>query len=285
MNKNETLKIEGFEAVEYFSGKNGRIMVGNSLTSFEKGLWTNDVVLGASFAGVPTGVLPLRQGAKGWIAHEAGPGKDEAGIGGLMIADEYSVPAAAIATMEARVGDGATLLTGSVSRCNNAAKALGVTPGQSGEEAAHLMLKGKPGRQIDLSNRVDEETHSVDTPDGKVCLCWSTSRVVGEHPDDVFCVASHGGKTMALYALEINPKGVICNDAGKGKDNSGVEGLWELDNHGIMAATVSTDSARIGYPMETYENGVISAVNKTAEAKGIQVGQTAKEAAKLMLKS
>ncbi|MDR7076153.1 uncharacterized protein YunC (DUF1805 family) [Neobacillus niacini] len=285
MKKMEFPKIEGFEAVEYFSGSNGRIMVGNSLTSFEKGNWTNDVVLGASFAGVPTGVLPLRQGAKGWIAHEAGPGKDEAGIGGLVIADEYGVPAAAIATMEASLGDGRTLLTGSVSRCNNAAKALGVAPGQTGEEAAHLMLKGKPGKQIDISGRVDEETHSVDTPYGKVYLCWSTSRVKGMHPDDIFCVASHGGETMALYALGIMPKGVICNDAGKGMDDSGVDGLWTLDKHGIMAATVSTDTARIGYPMDTYEVGIISTINKTAEAKGIRVGQTAREAAQLMLKS
>jgi hypothetical protein len=44
---------------------------------------------------------------------------------------------------------------------------------------------------------------------------WSFSRVRGEHPNDVFCVASHGGKVMAQYALQVMPRGVIANDAGR----------------------------------------------------------------------
>jgi len=276
-------KIEGFQTVEYYTGPEGRIVVGNSLTCFEKGDWSDAVVLGASFAGVPTGILPVRQGCRGWIAHEAGPGKDEAGIGGLPLADEYGVPAAAIATMEARLGDGRTLLSGRVSRLNRAAAALGVQPGQTGEEAARLMLKGRPGRPVDVTGRVDEETHEIETPEGIVYACWSTSRVKGTHPEDVFCVASHGGETMALYALRIQPKGLICNDAGRGLDDSGIAGIWMLDEHRIAAATVSTDSARIGDPMSTYNDGVISAVNRTAEEIGVRAGMTAKEAARIML--
>jgi|HigsolmetaAR203D_1030402.scaffolds.fasta_scaffold00440_8 uncharacterized protein YunC (DUF1805 family) len=278
-------KIEGFQTVDYYTGPEGRIVVGNSLTCFEKGDWSDAVVLGASFAGVPTGILPVRQGAKGWIAHEAGPGKDEAGIGGLPLADEYGVPAAAIATMEARLGDGRTLLTGRVSRVNNAAAALGVKPGQTGEEAAFLMLKAKNGTPVDVTGRVDEETHTIETPEGNVYACWSTSRVKGQHPEDVFCVASHGGETMGLYALRISPKGLICNDAGKGMDDSGIAGIWMLDEKNIAAATVSTDSARIGDPMSTYNDGIISAVNKTAEKLGIKVGMTAIEAARRMLRA
>ena len=63
------------------------------------------------------------------------------------------------------------------------------------------------------------------TPQGKVYACWSFSRVNEPHPNDVFCVASHGAKVMALYALRIMPKGLICNDAGRGLDDSGIEGL------------------------------------------------------------
>jgi hypothetical protein len=40
------------------------------------------------------------------------------------------------------------------------------------------------------------------------------------------CSASrHGAKIMALYALRIAPKGLICNDTGRGLDDSGIEEL------------------------------------------------------------
>ena len=267
----------------HYEDDRGRVVVGNSLTSFESTDHRRDVVLGASFAGAPTGVLPVRQGARAWIAHEAGPGKDEAGIAGLPISDRLGVPAAAIATNTARLSDGDTLLTGTVSRMNEAAAALGVTPGMTGEEAAHVMLNAREGEPRDVSGIVDETTILIkETDNGNIYSCWSSSRVTGKHPNDVFLVASHGAKLMALYALRIEPKGLICNDAGFGLDDSGIEGLFELDDHGISAAAVSTDSARIGDPASTYE-GTISAVNSTAAAKGVRVGQSAQEASELML--
>jgi hypothetical protein len=269
--------------VHFDGGAAGRIMVGNSLTSYDDGAWLNDVLLGASFAGVPTGAIPLRQGAKAWIAHEAGPGKDNAGIGGLPLAQRFGVPAAAIATMTARLSDGLSLLTGKVSHANQAAEALGVKPDLSGEEAAHLMLKARPGQPHDVSALVDERTHEVaSTPEGRIYACWSFSRLAGEHASNVFCVASHGAKLMALYTLRIRPKGLICNDAGMGLDASGIEGLAMLDEHGIASATVSTDSARIGDALSTYRDGIISAVNQVAQAKGVQVAMRATEAARLM---
>jgi hypothetical protein len=266
------------------AGTDGRIVVADSLSYFEHQPWTNDVVVGASFAGAPTAAMCMRQGVKAWIAHEAGPGKDEAGISGLAFAQRFDVPAAAIATMEARLSDGMTLLTGHVSRANAAAMALGVRPGQTGAEAARLMLKAPPGRPRDFAGLVDEAMHEVaSTPNGKVYACWSFSRVDGPHPQDVFCVASHGAKVMALYALPIRPKGVICNDAGRGLDDSGIEGLAILDTHGIAAAAVAADSARIGDALSTYHDGRISAANAAATAKGVTPGMPASEAARRML--
>ena len=207
------------------AGAEGRIMVADSLSFYEHEPWTNEVAVGASFAGAPTAAMAMRQGVKGWIAHEAGPGRDEAGVSGLPFADRYGVAAAAIATMEARLGDGRTLLTGHVSRANRSAQALGVRAGQTGDQAARLMLKAPCGQLRDFSGLVDEAIHEMAaTPRGKIYACWSFSRVTGAHPDDVFCVASHGAKTMALYALPIRPKGLICNDGGRGLDDSGVEG-------------------------------------------------------------
>lgn len=267
----------------HFEDQRGRILVGNSLTSYEHGSFFRDVTVGASFAGVPTGVVPLRQGSRGWIAHEAGPGLDRAGIGGLAVSDDFGVPAAAISTNTARLSDGDSLLAGTVSEVNRTAAALGLRPGQTGEDAAHLMLRSDEGRPRAVGHLVDERTLTIrETASGNIYSCWSFSRVVGEHPDAVFLVASHGAKIMALYALRVKPRGLICNDAGFGLDNSGIEGLFELDDHGIGAAAVSADTARIGDPTSTY-GGTISAVNAVAASKGVEVGQSAVEAAGLLL--
>lgn len=267
----------------HFENTDGRILVGNSLTSYETGEYFTDVVLGASFAGAQTGKVPLRQGAKGWIAHEAGPGLDDAGISGLPLADSFQVPAAAVATSTAALSNGPSLLTGTVSRANQTAALLGVKAGMSGEEAAHLMLQAPPGRLRNVDGLTDESTRVLKTTEnGSILSCWSFSRVTRKHPDDVFLVASHGAKIMALYALRIGPRGLICNDAGFGLGNSGIEGIFELEQHGIAAATVSTGTARIGDPESTY-GGTISAVNSVAARLGVTVGMKANAAADLML--
>jgi uncharacterized protein YunC (DUF1805 family) len=268
------------------AGERGRIFVGNSLTSFDHGDFLGDVLLGASFAGGPTGAIPLRQGAKGWIAHEAGPGKDEAGIAGLPLSDRFGVPAAAIATMEARLSAGSTLLSGRVSRVNESSRSIGVRVGMTGREAALAMLASDiSGTRHDVSGLIDEDTVVVeDGADGRIVACWSFSRVKQTTSRDVFCVASHGARLMALYALRVRPKGLVCNDAGRGLDDAGIEGLAMLDPHDIAAATVSTDSARIGDPLSTYEDGVLSAVNRSAVAIGLETGMSAKDAVHLMLR-
>jgi hypothetical protein len=266
------------------AGPDGRVMVADSLSFYEHEPWTNDVAVGASFAGTPTAAMAMRQGVKAWIAHEAGPGKDEAGVSGLPFADRYGVPAAAIATMEARLGDGRTLLTGHVSRANRSAASLGVRAGQTGEQAARLMLKAPPGQLRDFYGFVDDAIHEVAaTPVGKIYACWSFSRVTRPHPDDVFCVASHGARTMALYALPIRPKGLICNDGGRGLDDSGIEGLAEMARHGLAAVAVWSASARIGDALSTYRDGIVSSANEPARVRGVTSGMKAAEAARLML--
>jgi hypothetical protein len=266
------------------AGADGRVMVANSLSFYEHEPWLNDVAVGASFAGAPTAAMAMRQGVKGWIAHEAGPGRDEAGVSGLPFADRYGVAAAAIATMEARLGDGRTLLTGHVSRANESAERLGVRAGHTGDQAARLMLKARPGQLREFPGLIDEALHEMAvTPRGTIYACWSFSRVTRAHPDDVFCVASHGAKTMALYALHVGPRGLICNDGGRGLDDSGVEGLAEMERHGFAAAAVSSASARIGDGLSTYHDGIVSAANEPARAKGVTIGMKAATAARVML--
>jgi hypothetical protein len=261
----------------------GRIVVADSLTFFEQGDWRTDVVLGASFAGVPTGILPLRQGARGWLAHEAGPGLDRAGVAGLSVAEAMGVPAAAIATMTARLGDGRSLLSGQVAAANEVARNFGVVTGESGLSAARKMLQAPQGLFRKCDDFVNEDHHEIITEFGRAIAVWSTSRIQGTHRDDVFCVASHGGKTMAFYALRIQPKALICNDAGRGLDDSGIAGLALLDDASVPGATVGTDSARIGDPLSTYYDGVISYENVHAHRCGVRVGMSCAEAVDVLL--
>jgi uncharacterized protein YunC (DUF1805 family) len=242
------------------------------------------VAVGASFAGAPTAAMAMRPGVKAWIAHEGGPGKDDAGVSGLPLAQRFGIPAAAIATMTAGLSRGMTLITGKVSQANQAAMALGVRPGETGGEAAKRMLKAPKGKPCNLHDIIDESIHEVEIgPRGRIYAVWSFSRVKGQHPNEVFCVASHGGKVMAEYALAVKPRGLIANDAGGGLDNSGTDGLELMDLQNIPAATVSADSARIGDALSTYRDGIISAANASARKIGVRAGMAAKEAAHLML--
>lgn len=263
----------------------GRIVVSDSLTFFEQGDWRTDVLLGASFAGVPTGILPLRQGARGWLAHEAGPGLDRAGVGGLSLAEDMGVPAAAIATMTARLGDDRSLLSGQVAAANEVAMNFGVVTGESGLSAARKMLQAPEGLFRKCDGVVNEDQHETITEFGRAIAVWSTSRIQGTHRDDAVCVASHGGKTMAFYALRIQPKALICNDAGRGLDDSGIAGLALLDDASVPGATVGTDSARIGDPRSTYYDGVISYENVLAHQCGVRVGMSCTEAVDVLLQN
>lgn len=266
------------------SGGGGRVLVADSLSYFEHEPHLDDVAVGASFAGAATAAMAMRGGVKAWIAHEGGPGKDDAGVSGLALAQRFGVPAAAIGTMTAGLSRGMTLITGTVSRMNEAALALGVRSGQTGGEAARLMLEAPRGRPCNLHGVIDESIHEVEiAPNGRIFAVWSFARVKGAHPRDVFCVASHAGKVMADYAREVRPRGLIANDAGRGLDDSGIDGLAAMGT--TPAAAVSAASARIGDALSTYRDGVISAANAAALAIGVRPGVTAKEAARLMLQT
>jgi hypothetical protein len=266
------------------SAGGGRVLVADSLSYFEHQAHLDDVAVGASFAGAATAAMAMRGGVKAWIAHEGGPGKDDAGVSGLALAQRFGVPAAAIATMTAGLSRGMTLISGTVSRANQAALALGVRPGQTGGEAARLMLEAPRGRPCNLHGIIDESIHEVEiAANGRIFAVWSFARVKGAHPRDVFCVASHAGKVMADYARQVRPRGLIANDAGRGLDDSGIDGLEAMGT--TPAAAVSAASARIGDALSTYRDGIISAANAAALAIGVRPGITAKEAARLMLQT
>ena len=262
----------------------GRVLVSDSLTHCDDRINARDVFCGGSFAGEEAVAIALRQGVKAVIAHDGGIGKDQAGIGGLALAQRHGVPAAAVATMSARVSDARSLYDGVLSYVNDAARGHGIAPGQAVHTAAWALLKATPGRPIPVPPAAGDELRVlVPGSDGNIVAIWRSSLVTGQHPRDVFCLGSHLSDLVGRQVSAILPRGVIANDVGRAKDDSGIAGLPLLNGVGIPAATVGTLSARPGDALSTYHDGVISACNALAGAAGVRVGMAAKEAAQKLL--
>ncbi len=263
-----------------------RIVVLDSVTQCQGRVEIGDVLVAGSFAGALSLGMALPFGIRALIAHAAGVGKDEAGISALLAADRLGLPAAAVETMSARIGDGPSVHDdGVIAHVNAAAAALGVQIGMSAREAAHLLTRARAPQLIAGDGLVDHSQRVVDEAGGGRVVCLDTLSFASiDNVSDVLCTGSHGGRVNVETLLRIvKPGGVIANDGGMAKDRSGVSGLALLDGAGVAGATVSALSARIGDPRSTWADGVISAVNARATQVGVAVGQPARAAARRIL--
>ena len=100
--------------------------------------------------------------------------------------------------------------------------------------------------------------------------------------DAVIVSGSHGGRSVAPFALGVRPHAVFFNDAGVGKDRAGVAALDPLEEAGMIAIAYASASARIGDAEDGLLCGVVSAVNALGKAAGVEVGQSVAEAAVLL---
>ena len=261
-----------------------RVVVADSVSYGAGRLTNDDVLLAASYAGSSSLVFALRRGLRGVIAHEAGVGLSEAGISGLDLCEGFKIPAAAVATMDAGLSHGASMVDARITHCNARASESGVRAGMGAFAACLLMLKSPPGRTVDPPYVVDPRLHLVaKTAAGSVYATDLTFSIKEQMPHATICGGSHCARVFADSILKIRPSGAMANDAGMGRDRTGVEGLSILADHGIAAASVAAMSARIGNGLSTYNDGIISACNSVAQQKGVRVGMMAKDAAELML--
>ena len=100
------------------------------------------VLVAGSHAGIVSGWFAAQTGARAVILHDAGVGKDDAGISGLAWLDGFGMAAAAVSHGSARIGDGADVLaSGVISHANALAMALGVQPGMACKDAAVRLTK------------------------------------------------------------------------------------------------------------------------------------------------
>jgi hypothetical protein len=263
----------------------GRILAFDSSTYlWDKPTRATDVVAIGSYCGTRVLAPIFTRGVKAIIATDAGIGKDEAGISGLKHGETIGVPVAAVAVMSAETSNGRSTLLGTISRANAPARALGVTEGMLAYEAAVLLAKAPPGKPIPTALGVEEKPVVVEaTPKGRIWATPGTTAIKEQIPNDVICSGANSSRVMSDGVLRMGAKAAIANDAGISMHNGAVEGVSLLGEKGIPAASVSTMSARLGEGLSTWNDGVISVVNRVAAARGVKVGMPAKEAARLML--
>jgi hypothetical protein len=170
---------------------------------------------------------------------------------------------------------------GIVSRVNQAAHRMELREGMAVSAAARLLLDNNPvhvppaRRQIKVHSDELGDVFALDT------VKYADHRIAG----GVLCMGSHSARAMADYVDDLGVKlaGVITNDVGRAKDDSGIEGLALLDPYDVPAATVYCTTARVGDARSTYLTGRISNLNETATAIGINRDDPATLAARLML--
>ncbi len=234
------------------------------------------VAIAASHGAIYAGYLGARAGLRGIILHDAAIGRDAAGISSLLYLDEFTVAAATVDHSSAKIGDGAAMAaTGRISHVNATARAAGCLPGQTSMECARAMCTA-PG-STSAPPPLDEARFYIrDTPGApRIIGCDSVSLVGANDAGDIVITASHGSLLKEAPSWGDRPDilAAVFNDAGSDFPSR----LPDLDERGIAGATVTAQSARIGDARSTYEDGIISHVNETAQRSGATPGISCRE--------
>ncbi len=239
------------------------------------------VVIAGSYAGSYPAYLLAGLKARGIILHDAGFGRDRAGVAGLDDLEAWGVPGVAIDYRSARIGDGADMASrGMVSTVNPAAAALGCRIGQScAQAAAHLEI----GPPIDCMPPPYHECRTL-LRDGETPVLGLDS-ISLVRPTDIGAVVisgSHGGLIGApRTAVKVDVAAAVFHDAGIGCDEAGISRLPALNALGIAGAAVEGQSARIGDANSIWKYGRISAINVLSTAWGAQIGMSVQDFATL----
>ena len=247
-----------------------RIVTAESVTQL--GDVAGQVLVAGSHGGIVAAAYAARAGVRALIVHDAGIGKDGAGVAGLAWLEALGIAAAAVGHASARIGDGRDMLArGIISRANALAASLGVRPGLRCHDAAVLLIKSPQGRRYegcaaegrhDLARGVVglDSIGMVEASDAGQIL------VIGSH------ASLHGGR--AESALPIDASLVFFHEAG-----GDCSRLPVLAERGIAAAAAARESARIGDARSLWDTGAVSRVNRPASEAGLREGMSVQAAA------
>lgn len=262
----------------------GRIMAMDSAYDIDERNQGRDICVNASYCGVLPGRFIGEHLPRGAIGMDCGVGPEGSAIAGLWYLEALRVPAAVADVMTAHLGNGVHLYEhGVISFCNQPAADCGVIAGMPVREAAKILLERDPPilSAAATTNRAVMES----SRDGRHVIA-TDSIAFGTQEDtdtNVLVTAGHTGRSAVPYLRQWRPHGFICSDGGRGLDDSGIAGLFIVEAEGLAGATVDARSARMGSGLSHYHDGVISALNAHAATRGVTIGMTASEAARLLL--
>lgn len=244
-----------------------------------------DVVITGSYSGVLCARFVSTHRPRGVLGVDCGLGLEGAGIAGLWYYEALNIPAAAVAVMDVELGNGVDVFErGIVSRLNDPAARCGVTAGMTAAAAGRLMLDNGLSLQPLAPVAVTHRTVVRQLVDRDVvCIDSIAFGLPEDRERNVLCTAGHTGRSAAPYLRRIRPHAFICSDGGGGRDRSGTAGLFMVEEDGIAGAVVDARTARMGDGLSTYFDGVISAANSLAIARGVAVGMTARVAAEQLI--
>ena len=263
----------------------GRIACMDSAYDVDERNSNSDVVVTGSYSGVLCARFVSAHRPRGVVGVECAIGPEGASIAGLWYYEALDIPAVAVDVMTIILGNGVDVYErGVVSRLNEPARRRGIENGMSVRDCADKMLQVTELRKeapADITHR----TTVFESEDGAIVCTDSIAFALPEDKNrNVLCTAGHTGRSAVPYLESAMPKGFICSDGGRGRQDSGIEGLKLVAPLGLAGATVDARSAMMGNGLSTYHDGIISAINDPAASLGLTVGMTAKSAAELLLK-
>jgi uncharacterized protein YunC (DUF1805 family) len=239
-----------------------------------------------SHGGIYATYLAARARALAIVLHDAGIGRDQAGIACIDYCQKLGMASATVDYQSARVGNGEDMMArGTLSFVNDIAASLGVRKGMSVKQAMPLLETAANWHADPPPYEEGQcEVHLVDGAASVLCLD-SASMAAPEHAARILAIGSHGGLLGGnpAAALRADAHAAMYNDAGIGIDNAGTTRLPALDDRAIAAVTVSASTALIGDGRSTLMDGEISAMNEHAKRSGATLGMAAREWARLLL--
>lgn len=262
----------------YFRGTMPRdVRINDSITQPDDA--TGAAVVTGSHGGISSGRYAAQLGVTGVVFNDGGVGTDEAGIQSLPYFDELGCPAATVDHETARIADGVDMArNGVISRVNETAAEAGCEVGQNALECAATMHDaGVDPVAEDVANELTEvELEGGDVP---VWAVDSIGLISDEHEGAITIAGSHGERLAGEFETYVPTEiaGITLFDAGVGKDDAGIGRLATMNDRGIPAAAVDVDSAHIGDALSAWEDGVLSHVNETAAAFGVESGDSPRE--------
>jgi hypothetical protein len=262
------------------------ISVLDSITKPGAGELQGIVTVCGSHGGVYAAYLATRTRALAIVLHDAGIGRDDAGIACIDYCQRLGMASATVDYQSARVGNGEDMLArGILSFANDIATSLGVRPGMRVQEALPLLETAADWHGDPPAYEEGQcEVNLVDGAAAVLCLD-SASMAAPKHVGRILAIGSHGGLLGGdtAAALRTDARAAMYNDAGIGIDQAGTTRLPALDERGIAAVTVAASSACIGDGRSTLMDGVISAANEHATRSGAVLGMAAQAWARLLL--